>query len=57
VLVVDTTGSHLLDDKITRKLLNINPSEENPDQKLVIKIVSPGKYKGKTPATKEGFTI
>lgn len=56
VLAVDTTGSYLLDDKITRKLLNINPSEENPSKKLVIQIVSPGKYKDKTPTTKEGFT-
>jgi len=57
VIAIDTTGEHLLKDKLTRKLLFIS-SNFNAKQKLFIYFVSQGKYnRDLIIIAKDGWTL
>lgn len=57
VIAIDTTGEHLLTDKLSRKLLFISPAL-NAKQKLVICFVSRGEYnQDLSRKAKEGWTL
>jgi type III restriction enzyme len=57
VIAIDTTGEHLLKDKLSRKLLFISPAF-NAKQKLVICFVSQGEYnQDLSKRAKDGWTL
>lgn len=57
VIAIDTTGGHLLDEKMSRKLLMVEPAKGSTTR-LIIRFVSQGNYD--TPRAKKnsaGFTL